>query len=304
MPRAFRSLVGLGNKRASFNSFPLDESSKRYNVWLQQLNKAGLIENEILLPTAEVPTPNVTPDIMLRGSFEPGLVERIQSLSPWGYCLQVAPDVLTDKQPLLERFIFRSHLIEGAIRQGIYQTGIDASQSSLVDFACNHGYFALLANQIGIKNTKGLDLRNINIEKANFLKKQYNIDNVEFLQQNVYDITEMSDIVLNLGLLYHVTDPFTLVKKTYESCRHFSIIDTITHKSPVSAFIQRSLKNNSHHAEGEYNVEYHPTYHALIDLMHAVGFKNLTEVVPKDSDLRAHNPLYDRFERRCIIGYK
>ena len=51
------------------------------------------------------------------------------------------------------------------------------------------------------------------------------------------------------------------------------------HREPVSAFLQMLNKDVSRHSEGEYNVELHPTYRAMIDLMYAVGFTRVMEVV-------------------------
>ena len=170
--------------------------------------------------------------------------------------------------------------------------------------ACNHGYFGLEAAYFGAKHVYGYDLRKVNIEKAKLLKGHFEIDNVSFAVDDVYNLNGSYDIVYNLGLLYHVTDPCRLISLTYNLCNKFAVIDTITHHSPVSAFIQRTNKNNAHHAEGEFSVEYHPTYRAVIDLMHAVGFKNITEVVSSNIRGSATHPLYERLERRCLIGFK
>ncbi len=67
-------------------------------------------------------------------------------------------------------------------------------------------------------------------------------------------------MVYNLGLFYHVTDPFKLMELTYALCNKFAVIDSIVHKEPVSAFIQFIDKQNHDHAEGKYVMELHPTY--------------------------------------------
>ncbi|MEM9422554.1 MAG: hypothetical protein AAF986_08625, partial [Pseudomonadota bacterium] len=83
-----------------------------------------------------------------------------------------------------------------------------------------------------------------------------------------------------------------------------AVVDTITHASPISAFIQRTNKDTSVHSEGEFSVEYHPTYRALLDLMHAVGFKNLVEIVSSGGEDCADHDLYENGARRCIVGFK
>lgn len=259
---------------------------------------------EHLLPQIEVPVPQTLPDLMARGAATPDLKDEIAAFAPWGYSIQLAPGVLTGVPEALERTVYRSHLIGGAMSYGLSRCNLDPTAASAVDFACNHGYFSLLAAELGCPNVTGLDLRGINIAKAGLLARQFDLPDVRFEQRDVYSYEGQADIVLNLGLLYHVTDPVRLMELSFGACRSFCIVDTITHLAPVSAFILRTNKDASHHAEGKYNAELHPTYRALIDLMHAAGFVDLVEVVPKDTPDRAHHPLYDRLERRCLIGFR
>jgi len=287
------------------NGFPLEKSGLRYNQWLSALRKSGLLPRERLIPTLEVDVPNSLPALM---SSRSGLTEEdrqklrldVARHSPWGYSIHLAEGVLTGRPENLERMVYRAHLIGNAIRDAA--RGLQKDWTVL-DMACNHGYFGLQCAYQGA-TVFGADLRAENIEKAELLKRHFRIERASFAVQSVFETSGAFDVVLNLGLLYHVTDPYMLVKKTYDLCRKFAVIDTITHHSPVSAFIQRTNKNASHHAEGEFNVEYHPTYRALLDLMHSVGFKNLTEIVPASVTGRAQNHLYEKMERRCIIGFR
>jgi hypothetical protein len=107
-------------------------------------------------------------------------------------------------------------------------------------------------------------------------------------------------------VLYHITNPYKLLRLTSDLCRRFAVLDSIMHKEPVSAFIQRVNKDTSRHAEGRFAVEPHPTSRAVIDLMHAVGFKQVVEVVRQSLGGGRDCPheLYDRMERRCLIGFK
>ena len=153
-----------------------------------------------------------------------------------------------------------------------------------------------------------MDLRSENIAKAEFLKEYFGIKNASFRRQDIYDLDpkERFDVVFNLGVLYHVTDPYRLMQLTYDLCRRFAVVDSIMHKEPVSAFIQRVNKDTSSDPEGRYTVELHPTYRAVIDLMHAVGFKQVIEIVrePLGEGRDCPHELYDRLDRRCLIGFK
>ena len=231
--------------------------------------------------------------------------KHIQDLSPWGYGIQLREGVTTAPPLALERMTYRSHLISGTVRRLL---GKELVNSTFIDFACNHGYFSLEMAYFGARQVTGLDLRSKNIAKANFLKDYFGIKNTIFRQQDIYDLdsTRQFDVVFNLGILYHITDPYKLMQLTYNLCKRFAVVDSIMHKEPVSAFIQRVSKDTSKHAEGKFDVELHPTYRAVIDLMHAVGFKQVIELVRKPLGQGRDCPhdLYDRMDRRCLIGFK
>jgi hypothetical protein len=57
---------------------------------------------------------------------------------------------------------------------------------------------------------------------------------------------------------------------------------------------------------GEQQLELHPTYRGLIDLIHFAGFKNLVEIVPIISDdfpAELNDP-YIQGIRRTILAFK
>ena len=287
----------------------LSHARQRYTEWLSALRKRRLLPVEHLLPQITTPCPADLPALMEFGATiavadEAQLKADIERLQPWGYGIQLRPGVNTAKfEESLARMVYRSHLITDTVRTIL---GDSFASSSFLDMACNHGYFSLEAAFHGAKKVLGVDLREENIAKANLLKNYFQVDNAEFRVQNVYDldIAQKFDVVYNLGLFYHITDPFLLMQHTYEMCDNFAVIDSIMHKEPVSAFLQMVNKDVSSHAEGDYVMELHPTYRAMIDLMHAVGFKNIQEVVPADDGNRVAHPLYDRHDRRCLIGFK
>lgn len=304
---------GMGRlKRRSAGSaseMSLGAAKARYIAWLDDLKRHGLFRAEHLLPTIETPCPRDLPALMAHGASlavedEAALRAQIDALRPWGYGIQLRPGVATESNPVaVERMIYRSHLISGSVRALL---GDDYAGSTFLDMACNHGYFALEAAFLGARRALGVDLRPQNIAKANFLRACFSVSNAEFRAGNVYDldISQRFDVVYNLGLLYHVTDPYLLMRRTYDLCDRFAVVDSIMHKEPVSAFLQMVNKDTTSHAEGDFVVELHPTYRATIDLMHAVGFREIREVVPSGSAGRVPHALYDRFDRRCLIGFK
>ena len=85
--------------------------------------------------------------------------------------------------------------------------------------------------------------------------------------------------MLNLGVLYHVTDPLRLMQRTYELCERFAIVDTICHEEPFSGFVLFDTKDASHPHEGRESWEFHPTYRGAIDALRYAGFREVIEIV-------------------------
>jgi SAM-dependent methyltransferase len=296
--------------RTSRDLFSMEQAGQRYSDWLDRLRSSDLLKREMLLSALPTPCPRDLPELMAAGDQIAApdsavLKKRIQELAPWGYGIQLRRGVTTAVPLALERMVYRSHLISGTVRRLL---GKDLDRSTFVDLACNHGYFSLEMAYFGAKQAVGVDLRPENVAKADFLKGYFNIANAVFRQQDIYDLDprEQFDVVYNLGVLYHITDPYRLMQLTYDLCRRFAVVDSIMHKEPVSAYIQRINKDASKHAEGKFEVELHPTYRAVIDLMHAVGFKQVIELVrdPLGEGRDCPHELYDRMDRRCLIGFK
>ena len=85
------------------------------------------------------------------------------------------PGVKTENAPVaLDRMLYRSHLISGAVRRLL---GDEIRDCSFVDFACNHGYFTLEMAHSGAREALGVDLRAENIAKAEFLKQHFGVAN-------------------------------------------------------------------------------------------------------------------------------
>ena len=108
-------------------------------------------------------------------------------------------------------------------------------------------------------------------------------------------------MVLNLGVLYHVMNPFELMRQTYELCRKFAIIDTVVHLEPVSGYFLFGDKDVGHPTEGRETCELHPTYRGAIETIKYAGFTDVVEIVGKGK--HAH-PLYAAGGRRCFLAIK
>ena len=79
-------------------------------------------------------------------------------------------------------------------------------------------------------------------EKAELLKSHIQINNASFSVGDIYDLSGSYDIVYNLGLLYHVTDPYKLMQITYDKRRTLAVVDTLTHLAPVRRLYREPIR--------------------------------------------------------------
>jgi 2-polyprenyl-3-methyl-5-hydroxy-6-metoxy-1,4-benzoquinol methylase len=199
-----------------------------------------------------------------------------------------------------QRMQFRTDLIGGTLQ---LLFGSELPDMDLLDIGCNSGWFSFDLAERGTRAVHGVDLRPNNIAQARYLRDYFGLDNAEFEVADAmsFDETQQWDVVLNLGLLYHVTDPLELLHRTYQLCRRFAVVDTICHDEPFSGYVLFGAKNAEHPHEGREEWEFHPTYRGAIDGLRYAGFREVIEIVATDETTTG---LYRNGGRRCFLAMK
>ena len=101
----------------------------------------------------------------------------------------------------------------------------------VLDLACLEGLYAVEFARRGAE-VIAIEGRKANIEKARFAKDVLSLDNLELFKDDVRNFSREKygyfDIVLCLGILYHLDNPdvFCFMERIAEACRSFMIIDT------------------------------------------------------------------------------
>lgn len=105
------------------------------------------------------------------------------------------------------------------------------SSCRILDLGCLDGIFSIEFALQGA-HVIGIDAREANIKKALFAKDALNLNNLEFIQDDVRNISVSKygrfEVIICSGILYHLNTPdvFILVEQMYEMVKHFTIIDT------------------------------------------------------------------------------
>jgi len=115
----------------------------------------------------------------------------------------------------------------------------------VLDLACFEGLYAIEFARHGA-TCVGIEGRETNIEKARFAKRVLSLDNLEFVQDDVRNLSIEKygpfDIVLCLGILYHldVPDVFRFAERLGEVCRKLCIVDTRITLHPKTKYNYKS----------------------------------------------------------------
>lgn len=126
----------------------------------------------------------------------------------------------------------------------------------ILDLACLEGLYAI---EFARHNAKclGIEGREANIEKARFAKAVLQLANLDFVQDDVRNLSVEKygrfDVVLCLGLLYHLDAPdvFQFIERLSEVSARFCIVDTRIALSPTAQYAYRDrvysgLKGEEH----------------------------------------------------------
>ena len=135
----------------------------------------------------------------------------LERLGPWYQNIEVAPGVWTN--PALP-----SHPTErwAAIRPFLG----DLSGKTVLDIGCNAGFFAMRVKELGASRVVAIDLDPVVLTQARFLAERSGLE-LELYERTAYDIVDLGpfDIVLCLGVLYHLRHPLLALDNIARICR-------------------------------------------------------------------------------------
>jgi tRNA (mo5U34)-methyltransferase len=168
------------------------------------------------------------------GEIAPELESELESATGWMYPWELAPG---KSAPVLSTILPKVHetrlaMLEAAATRVLAEAGPGAT---VLDLACNEGWFGHRMLDLGASKVLGLDIREVNIRRARLVADQlgYSEDRLEFRQADVFaiDPAELGqfDVVLLLGLIYHVENPVGAVRLAKECTRTLCVIEAQLH---------------------------------------------------------------------------
>jgi len=140
------------------------------------------------------------------------LKDRIEALGPWFHNMDLggvwtAPDHFLGDYPNSKFQRFAPHLPE------------DLSGKTVLDIGCNAGFYSMEMKRRGAERVLGIDSDDRYLAQARLAGEALGYDNIEFRNLSVYDVGalgERFDVVIFMGVLYHLRHPLLALDLIYE----------------------------------------------------------------------------------------
>lgn len=239
------------------------------------------------------------------GAASASLAERVAAFPRWHYEFDLGDGIRTP--------IFRhDHANRHAQRVGyFFEPLVDLFGGSLagkrvLDLGCNAGFWALQALAAGAEFVAGVDGRQMHIDQAKLVMEAKRIaaDRYRFEQGNVFawEPSEPFDVVLCLGLLYHVARPIDLLERCARWCSDVAVIDSTLSRLRGRLFEIRHESTDEPRASVEFSFVLRPTRAAVVELCHNAGFVNVATLRPRFSSWDGADDYRDGWRRAFVAS--
>lgn len=215
-------------------------------------------------------------------------IKKLALEQPWHHNIKLPYSIMTipNRQETLATNIGKWKRIEPIINR------INLSGVRVLDVGCSDGYYSFEISKKGVSEVISIDLNELRLKKAAFVKEVLNITNVELKQFGIEQIDEKTighfDVVLCLGFLHRFPDPYGLLTKLA------TIADIIilewkmprinNYGLPVMTFATSNI-----YGIDKYNVSFfYPTFQCVMAILKRAGFEN-------------HYPIDDGINKRVAM---
>lgn len=160
----------------------------------------------------------------------------------------------------------------------------------VLDLGCNSGFWSLKCLEFGAVFVQGIDGHQANIDQAMFVFEAKGVDRDKFAfiaaDMFEYDLSTLGqfDVVLNLGLMYHISRPVELLDKIRSVNTDLLVIDTLVAPYTESVFEVRFEDPEDPRNAVDRSAVLVPSAAALRDIVEATGYR---------SHFLAQNPIDD-----------
>jgi hypothetical protein len=101
---------------------------------------------------------------------------------------------------------------------------------SFTELFCADGFYAMVASRLGCNKCIGIDSdRDQHLKNAKLIAERLNLSNIEFMKEEITPGSAFAstDIVANVGGLYHVDDPEKILELSYKMANKYLIVQSV-----------------------------------------------------------------------------
>jgi SAM-dependent methyltransferase len=211
------------------------------------------------------------------------LLERVEGFPRWHYEF----DLNGVRTPTLDRSRANRH----EQRKNYFFTplvrlcGGSLAGKRVLDLGCNAGFWSLLAIEAGADFVLGIDGRQMHIDQAKlvFEVKEVEGSRYRFDVSDVFrvDLTSEFDVVLCLGLLYHVSKPVELMERMSAWNSDLLVIDTTVDPVPGPYFRMRYQNVDDPRMAVDRPIALQPSKKAVSRLAREFGYRSVEMLRPR-----------------------
>jgi 2-polyprenyl-3-methyl-5-hydroxy-6-metoxy-1,4-benzoquinol methylase len=238
------------------------------------------------------------------------IIQKINSFPRWHYEFNLRGNLT----PVFDKRLVYTHAYRKAyfLDPVIHFFGGSLKGKRVLDLGCNAGFWSLLCAQSGCDFILGIDGRKLHVEQAQFVFEVNGIEKsrYQFIQKNIFELKiedlGQFDIVLCLGLMYHISKPMTLLENISCVNTDLMIIDT-TLSQVGGSFFEVSHEDLEEPRNAiDYELVLLPTKLAVVESAKQFGYDTLIlkpPVVSLEKDYESAMN-YKRGARRAFICAK
>jgi tRNA (mo5U34)-methyltransferase len=169
---------------------------------------------------------------------------------------------------------------------------------SALDLGCGVGYFSRFLADLGLRVT-AIDGREENVMEG----RRRNPD-IEFATRNAEDpnLGEIGefDLVLCVGLLYHLENPFRAIRNLYALTRKILVVESMC--APGTQPTMDLLDEERSEDQGLNYVAFYPTESCMTKMLYRAGFPFVYSFRELRKHERFHDTIWRRRERMMLVA--
>jgi SAM-dependent methyltransferase len=205
---------------------------------------------------------------------DPEIARRIASFPIWHYDFDLRGHRTNPAKADWERQRFE-YFIEPVVQH----FGGSLKGKRVLDLGCNAGFFSHKAIEAGCDFVLGIDGRQMHVDQANLVFEVNEVDprRYEFACANILDFDYQAvgpfDLVLCVGVLYHVNKPISLIEAVAAANTDMLVIETAL--SPArGSWLELRHENLAGHLNAvDYELVMLPTAKAVMSMVKLFGYQ-------------------------------